>query len=339
MYYFYKIGVGRGHFKDNKSQCDHYNLREFNPYIKTELEPKEEFMNRRMILLAITAIALATLACSININLPSTQVKTGPTETQNISVPFLSDKQAVANVTLQYGAGTLTLQPATGTPTELISGIAKFNVADLKPVVTTNNSDITIEQGDLKITGIPTINSKVVNDWNLSLANAPMKLVIKAGAYEGTYELGGLSIQSLNVTDGAAKVNLSFSDPNLIQMSSLQYTTGASEVTLKGLANAYTNDMTFRGGAGNYTLDFTGELRANMTVTIESGISQVTIIVPEGVNAQVVSQTGLMAVSTSGGWQQQGNNYSLNGSGNTITISVKMGAGNLKLETSPAAIK
>jgi len=296
-------------------------------------------MNRRMILLAMTAVALATLACSININLPSTQVKTGPTETQNINVPLLSDKQAVANVTLQYGAGNLTLQPATGATTDLISGTAKFNVADLKPVVTTNNNDITIEQGNLKITGIPTINSKVINEWSLYLANAPMSLVIKAGAYEGQYELGGLSIQSLNVTDGAAKVNLSFTNPNQIQMSSLQYTTGASEVTLKGLANAYATDLTFRGGAGNYTLDFTGNLRTNMNVTIEAGISQVTVVVPEGVNAQVNTQTGLMAVNTSGGWQQQGSNYSLIGSGNTITINVKMGAGNLRLETTTAATK
>lgn len=291
-------------------------------------------MNRRMIFLAITVIALASLACSININLPSTQVKTGPTQTDSIIVPLLTDKQAVADVTLQFGAGTLTLQPATGTPTDLINGTAKYNVADIKPEVTTNNNNVTIEQGNLKFTGIPTINSRVINDWNLSLANAPMDLTIKAGAYEGQYELGGLSIHSLEVTDGAAKVNLSFSSANQTQMSSLQYTTGASEVSLDGLANAYARDMTFRGGAGNYTLDFSGDLRANMTVSVEAGVSQVTVIVPQGMNAQVVTETGLMAISTSGGWQQQGSTYSLSGSGNMITINVKMGAGNLRLETS-----
>ena len=296
-------------------------------------------MNRRMIFLAITAIALASLACSININLPSTEVKTGPTQTETISVPLLSNKETIADVTIQFGAGNLALQPASGVPTDLINGTAKYNVVDLKPVVTVNNSTITIEQGNLKLTGIPITNSKVVNDWSLSLANAPMNLTVKAGAYQGQYELGGLSIQNLNVTDGASKVDLNFTNPNQVQMTSLQYTTGASEVTLKGLANSCATDITFRGGAGNYTLEFSGKLQSNMNVSVEAGVSQVTIIVPMGVNAQVITETGLMTVSTSGGWQQQGSNYSLSGSGNTITINVKMGAGNLKLETAPATNK
>jgi hypothetical protein len=291
-------------------------------------------MNRRMILLAITAVALVTLACSININLPSTEVKTGATETENIQVPMLSNKQEIADVTLQFGAGTLNLQPGSKA-TELISGTAKYNVGDLKPAITIDANDITIEQGNLKFTGVPIINSDVVNDWNLTLANAPMSLVIKAGAYQGNYELGGLSLHSLDVTDGASKVDLSFSKPNLVEMSSLQYTTGASEVTLKGLANAYTSEVTFRSGAGNYTLDFSGELRTDMVVNIESGVSQVTVIVPEGMNARVISQNGLMTVSTSGGWSQLGNTYSLSGTGNTITLNVNMGAGNLRLQTSP----
>lgn len=288
-------------------------------------------MNRKAIFLAIMAVALATLACSININLPSTQVKTGPTVTENVNIPLLSDKQAIADVTLDFGAGTLKLQP--GATSDLISGTVKYNVADFKPSITTVGNNIGIEQGNIHITGIPTINSNIVNDWNLSLANAPMSLVIKAGAYQGEFELGGLSIHSLNVTDGASKVDLAFSKPNQVEMTSLEYTTGASEVTLKGLSNANTKDVTFRSGAGNYTLEFSGELRSNMSVNIESGVSQVTVIVPTGMNAQVISQTGLMTVSTSGGWQQQGSTYSLSGSGNTITVQVKMGAGNLRLET------
>jgi len=289
-------------------------------------------MKRRMIFLAITAIALATLACSININLPSTQVKTGPTETENINVPLLSDKQAIADVTIHFGAGTLTMQP--GATDGLISGTAKYNVPDFKPVISIDNNNIEIKQGNLQVTGIPAFNSNIVNDWNLSLANAPMSLVIEAGAYKGEYELGGLSIHNLNVTDGASQVDLSFSKPNLVAMTSLQYTTGASEVTLKGLANANASDMTFRSGAGNYTLDFSGNLRSNMNVNIESGVSQVTIIVPSGMNTQVVSDNGLMTVSATSGWQQQGSTYSISGSGDTLTIHVKMGAGNLRLETS-----
>jgi len=294
-------------------------------------------MNRKMIILAVVALALVSLACSININLPVTQVKTGPTVTDKIIVPLLADKQAIAEVTLKFGAGNLDLQP--GAVSELISGTATYNVADFKPVVTIDSNNINIEQGNLKITGIPNFNRDLVNDWNFSLGNSLLSLVINAGAYTGDYELGGLSIHRLDVTDGASKVNLSFSKPNLVQMTSLNYTTGASEVTLKGLANANTTDMTFRSGAGNYTLDFSGNLQSNMDVTVEAGVSSVTIAIPQGMNAQVLTETGLMTVSTSGSWQQQGTTYSMAGNGNMITVHAKLGAGNLKLETISSSIK
>jgi hypothetical protein len=289
-------------------------------------------MNRKMIFLAIVTLALVSLACSININLPETQVKTGPTVTDNINVPLLTDKQAIADVALNFGAGKLNLQ--SGATGELISGTATYNVADFKPVITTDSNNITIEQGNFKLTGIPTINKSITNDWNLSLGNSPMSLIIKAGAYEGTYELGGLSIHSLEVTDGAAKVNMSFSTPNMVEMTTLKYTTGASEVSLTGLGNANLTDLSFNSGAGNYTLDFSGQLSRDMTVSIESGVSSVTVIVPAGVPTQLTTESSLITIKTSGGWQQAGSTYQLTGSGHTITILAKMGAGSLQLETS-----
>jgi len=289
-------------------------------------------MNRKMIFLAILILALASLACSVNINLPDWQVVTGPTETENINVPLLPDTQAIPDVTLKFAAGTLNLQP--GAEGALVTGTATYNVADLKPTVSTENGNILIETGNFDLKGLPRLNQDVINNWELKLGASPMRLVINAGAYQGDYELGGLSLERLQIEDGASQVDVSFSTPNLAQMSSLQYTTGASQVSLKGLANANTTDMTFRGGAGEYTLDFSGELRNNMDVNIESGVSSVTIIVPEGVNAQVISDSGFTTVSTSGSWKQNGNTYQLTGSGNTITINVKIGAGSLKLDTS-----
>jgi hypothetical protein len=35
------------------------------------------------------------------------------------------------------------------------------------------------------------------NEWDLKLGSAPMDLVISAGAYDGTIELGGLALKSL----------------------------------------------------------------------------------------------------------------------------------------------
>jgi hypothetical protein len=117
-------------------------------------------------------------------------------------------------------------------------------------------------------------------------------------------------------------------------MTELKYTTGASTVSLIGLGNANVTDVSFNGGAGSYTLDFGGPLQHDMTVNIESGVSSVTVIIPEGRNVQVTTDNGLSSVSTSGSWDKNGSNYQLTGSGSTITIHVKMGAGSLRLETS-----
>ncbi len=289
-------------------------------------------MNRKMFFIPVIFIAVVSLACSVTFNLPQTNVKTGPTGTDNINIPPLADSTSTANVTLGFGAGKLNLTP--GSADALVSGTVTYNVADFKPVITTNSNDITINQGNLKINGIPSLNSNVVNTWDLAFGTSPMNLVINAGAYEGDFELGGLSLHSLAVTDGASKVDLSFSKPNLIEMTTFKYSTGASQVSVKGLGYANVSDVTFSSGAGGYTLDFSGQLQRDMTVTIESGVSSVTIIVPNGVPVSLSSESSLVSVSTTGGWEQMGNTYQLSGSGYKITIHTKMGAGSLKLETS-----
>jgi len=86
-------------------------------------------------------------------------------------------------------------------------------------------------------------------------------------------------------------------------------------------------------GAGNYTLSFDGDLQRDASVSIDSGISTVNIIVPKGANAQVTFDGGLPSVNMDGGWQQDGDIYTLSGSGPTITISVKMGVGSPNLKT------
>jgi hypothetical protein len=288
-------------------------------------------MYRKYLIFPILIIAFVSLACSVSITLPNLQNKIGPTETDTIDVSFPENTQTVPDVTLNCGICDLNLQP--GSSTSLVSGTVKYNVADLKPTVTVNGNNVTIQQGNFQLTGIPFVNTNVINDWNLSLANSPMNLYVKAVAYTGNYELGGLSIQHLEVTDGASRVKLNFSEPNQIEMTSFKYMTGASEVSLMDLSNANADEIAFNGGAGNYTLDFSGVLSRDVMVSIDAGISSVTVIVPNGVPAELTTNSTLITVNTSGGWQQSGNTYLLSGSGYKINITAKMGAGSLQLQT------
>jgi hypothetical protein len=170
------------------------------------------------------------------------------------------------------------------------------------------------------------------NEWDLKLGSMPMDLVISAGAYDGTLELGGLSLTSLEVNDGASNVDLSFSEPNPVEMSILRYATGASDVTLTGLANANFSTLTFSGGAGNYTLDFSGELQQDAVATIDSGFGNLSLIIPENVNAKVTVEGAAVNINHGSGWSQSGQNYTQEGEGHTLTIVVKMAAGNLLID-------
>ena len=289
----------------------------------------EEKMNKKPLLAAILVLALVTMACGINFNLPISEVKTGPTQTDDISVAIPNTRETI-DLTLTFGAGKIELQPAA--QDQLVSGTATYNVEDFKPVIETSGSLVEIKQGDLQIKGIPNFKNDIKNEWELSLAmNTPLNLKINAGAYSGRYELGGLSIENLSITDGASDVNLSFNEPNPTEMKTLRYNTGASNVTLENLGNANFATMTFQGGAGNYKLDFNGEMRQDAVVSIESGVSTVVLVVPEGMPAQVSFDGGLSNVQTFGDWDKSGDSYSQGGSGAKLTFIVKMGAGTLEL--------
>jgi hypothetical protein len=282
----------------------------------------------KTVFVAILVLALVSMACGITINVPSDEITVGPTQTMTINIPAPSS--AVADVTLDFGAGELGLAP--GATDALVEGTAYYNVAKLKPEITVTGGRVRISTGKFEIKGFPSIHVEdLKNEWDLKLGTQPMRLEINAGAYQGRFELGGLALQNLEVNDGAADVQLEFSQPNKVPMDRLIYSSGASNVKLSGLANANFEDMVFRGGMGEYVLDFSGQLQRDAAVTVESGMSQVTISVPEGVPATVSFTGGLANITMEDDWQKSGNTYTHAGSGPKLTITVTMGAGEVEL--------
>jgi len=283
------------------------------------------------VLLVLSAMLVATLACSISI--PTVDIMTGPETETVIDVPRLADPSQEAYVTLAFGANELRLSP--GAPQGLVSGTVRTNVKEFEPTVTINGADIRVEQGDLDVQGLPNFRADdAINEWDLRLGSDPIRLRITGGAYQGEVDLGGLALTDLYVSDGAATVEVDFSAPNTVEMSSLRYETGASTVELRNLANANFTSMNFRSGAGTYTLDFGGTLRRDARVDIESGLSTLTIVVPVGTAAEVEVSGGLSSVDASGAWVlRDSSSYEVEGLGPRIHIDISMGAGTVNLET------
>jgi len=289
-------------------------------------------MYRKQILAAIAVLTLVTLACGVDVEVPiTTDIKTGPTVTDEIDIPYFGDPNAIADISLKFGAGELYLQP--GADGALVRGNAVYNVEDLKPNISINGSNVEIETGSLEIDGIPNFEEKVKNIWDFRLAATPINLDIKAGAYIGEFQLGNLALANLHVADGAAEVQIDFRYPNLIEMQTLRYETGASNITLERLGNANFTTMIFQSGAGNYDLDFSGDIQRAANIFIETGLSTMTITVPKNVNTTLSIEGGLANITARGGWEQSGNNYTLSGDGPQLTFTVEMSAGNLILRT------
>jgi hypothetical protein len=230
---------------------------------------------------------------------------------------------------LEFGAGDLTINPGAA-ENYLVEGTATYNVEDFKPEVKLEQDRVQIDQGDYKFMSVPDL-SDLKNEWDLKLGQQPMNLTIAAGAYKADYELGGLSLTSLSIKEGASHTELSFDSPNAVEMSLMRYETGASNVKISGLANANFNTLIFESGAGDYTLDFSGELKRDASVNIETGLSSLTLVIPPDMAANLTFEGTLTNVNVGSEWSKNGDYYSKEGNGPTLNIILQMGAGSLTI--------
>ncbi len=266
-------------------------------------------------------LALTSMACRIGIPQAPTP---GPDVVDEISAEYPDSGDA--SLTLSFGAGEMTLNPGAD---GMVQGTATYNYDTFKPEVKTDGGNVEVAIKNVNFNSFPPQDIK--NQWDLKLGDKPMDLTIESGAYEGNFEFGGLSLTNLTVKDGAANVKLAFTEPNQSEMSTFRYESGASDIKMEGLANANFALMDFSAGAGDYTLDFSGDLQRDASVKVDTGLSNVIIVVPEGVNAVVTVESGASNVNAVSSWEQNGNKYTQKGDGPTLTIVIEMGAGNLTL--------
>ncbi len=280
-------------------------------------------MKKYSIFLLVAILILSSVACSVSVNLPQSNV--GPTETWSANQP-VENPDGQHSVTIKIGAGTLNVS---GGSEGLVEGDVQYNISDWKPQLVANQDDVTIQQSNIDTLHISTKN--VVNDWIFKLGSVPMDLNIQAGAYQGTLDLGGLSLENLYISDGASQAKVRFDEPNLVAMQTLEYKTGASEISLYGLANSRAANVSFDGGAGSYTLDFSGDLTADMNVIAKVGVCNLKIYIPVGTASEITITGGLNNVQPTGSWNISNNVYTTQGSGPTIYVTLDMGLGNLDL--------
>ncbi len=291
---------------------------------------------KRNLLISLLVLALPLMACTITLPTPA-QVTTGATErlAVNVPVPAGATADSPVKVTIHMGAGTLKLQ---GGADGLAQGEIDYNVAAWKPTITTGPDRLLIEQTIPAYQGpsvlFPGKDTELVNTWDLKLGQAPMDLDIAAGAYTATSNLSGLHLRNLTITDGASDSEVTFESANPEVMDDFTYQTGASSVKLTGLGYANFKEMNFKAGVGDYKLDFAGPQQRDADVTIDAGMSTLSLTIPSNTKATVEISGGLKSVETEGTWTVHEDAYSTTGTSDyTLTIKVNIGLGNLTLIT------
>jgi len=138
--------------------------------------------------------------------------------------------------------------------------------------------------------------SKDGNYWNLQFGDlVPLSFDIEIGACDADFDFTGLLVRSLDLELGASSTQVEFSRPNSQHISEISVDVGASKLKMLGLGNANFNDMVFDGGAGDFTLDFSGDFDHTANVSIDVGIGSLRIMVPEDAGIQIRKESSFLA--------------------------------------------
>jgi hypothetical protein len=176
------------------------------------------------------------------------------------------------------------------------------------------------------------------SDYDLEIGKErSFALTIETGASDFDLDLGGVPLSRLVVKQGAGKFEMDFPQPNPERMELLDITTGAVGLELENLANANFSEMRLSGGAASYDLDFGGTLAHDALVTIETGVSAMTVSVPATTATRVFAETTLGTVDVGDGFTKKEGFFlteaALGGVGPVLTIRAGIQLGSLQLRT------
>lgn len=215
------------------------------------------------------------------------------------------------NVDVRYAAGRFTLIPAAGGTLyrmelrydeDRFIPVRDYDATSGSLQLGVRGRDGTrVRMGDRRRGEIPSL------DLALS-AEVPLSLTLEMGAAEADVELGGMALRSVRYATGASETRLRFSTPNSIACDELRMQAGAAEFHASRLANANCRRVTFDGGVGEVTLDFTGSWRQAMTADISVGVGSLNLRLPRDVGVSLRLSRFLASFDASD-FTKRGNTY------------------------------
>ena len=228
-------------------------------------------------------------------------------------------------LSINFGAGELTLNPGAQ---KLVEGTATYNVPDLKPEVVTESNGIRDQPRQADGYPLSGQHQEYLGFQAWHGEHRPGHQC--RGLYRHLLNSAALADQS-HRQGWRLKGKLSFSQAN---------PSANDAVPLRNRRVECQNERTGERQLQHHDLQqrrrrlypgFHRYLQRDATITISSGLSNIILVIPQNVNANVTTESGLANINAGPGWTSNGSQYTQSGSGPTLTFLIKTGAGNLTL--------
>ena len=218
------------------------------------------------------------------------------------------------NVDVTYAVGELRLEPAS--PGDLYRMELRYDEDQFTPVREYDADAGILRLGLRSLHGHTTIR-RGHNDETPSLDVAltpeiPLSLRFQVGAAEANVEFGGLQLRRLAYKTGASESHVRFSTPNPVDCDALTFEVGAAEFTASQLGNSNCRMMSFHGGVGEVTLDFSGQWRTSAEASVKIGIGSLRLMLPRDLGVAINLSRFLASFDRAGFTKRGGVYYSDN---------------------------
>lgn len=188
-------------------------------------------------------------------------------------------------VRLEYEVGTLSVRPAA--PNILYDAHVRYDAERAQPLYEFTPATRTLRLGVERRAG-GSSRDRTAGELRLELTpRAPIDLELRLGAVEADLDLGGLRLDHLKVESGASDASVRFDQPNGERMRAMSLAVGAASLKVSRLANSNAEQVRVQAGVGAVELDFSGEWRHDMELTLEMALGSATLRVPRDVGIQV----------------------------------------------------
>lgn len=214
-------------------------------------------------------------------------------------------------VNVQYGAGRFRLGPATGN--QLYRMELRYDEDKFVPVreydVATPSVRLGVRSREGSRVSMRDRRGDPPPSMTVGLTpDVPLTLRMELGAVEAVIDLGGLAIRRAEYHTGASQTRLRWSRPNPIPCEALEMGAGAAEFTASELGNSNCERVTFDGGLGDITLDFSGSWRRSMEASVDMGVGSLQLRLPRDVGI-AVTVNRFLASFDGAGFNKRGNTY------------------------------